>query len=128
MKVLTGLAVFFLAAGAWAQGALRDYSIDIFYCQHSSADVTNARRARANDALERVKKSNAPVTARVRFLPTGVQSRPGYQVSKDEVRFVERGKDKAAAAELARIVGVPAVAVPPVEERTLYLSAFYCAG
>jgi hypothetical protein len=128
-RVMALAAVFLLAPSARGQtGALRDYSVDIFYCQHSSADITNARRARANDALERVKKSNAPVVARVRFLPTGAQSRPGYQVSKDEVRFVDRGKDKAAASELARIVGVPAVAVPPVEERTLYLSAFYCAG
>ena len=129
-RFVMGLAtVFVLVPSAWGQaGALRDYSVDIFYCQHSSADITNARRARAQDALERVKKSNAPVSARVRFLTTGVQSRPGYQVSKDEIRFVDRGKDKAAASELARIVGVPAVAVPPVEERTLYLSAFYCAG
>jgi hypothetical protein len=133
MKVLSGLALsfplFFLIAPAWAQGgALLDYSIDIFYCQHSAADVTNARRARAQGALERVKKGNALVSARVRPLLTGMQSRPGYQVSKDEVRFVDKGKDKAAASELARILGIPAVAVPPVEERTLYLSAFYCAG
>jgi hypothetical protein len=126
VKILAGLALLLLVAPARGQsGALTNYAVDIFYCQHSSVDVTQARRARANDALERVKKIKALVTARVRLLPTGTQSRPHYQGAKDEVRFA--GKDKAAAAELARIIGVPAIAAP-VEERTLYLSAFYCAG
>lgn len=119
----------FVVPSAWAQaGGLRDYSVDIFYCEGGSADVTNARRARAQKALERIKQSNTGVSARVRFLPTLVQARPGYQSSKDEIRFVEQGTERAAAAELAKIVGVTPVAVRPVEQRTLYLSAFYCAG
>ena len=128
MKVLIGLALFFLAAPAWAQAALQDYSIDVFYCQHSSADVTNARRARAQQAHEKIKQSKALASARVRPLLPGMQSRPGYQVSRDEIRFVDQRTDKAAASELARILRIPAVAVQPVEQRTLYLSAFYCAG
>ena len=128
-RSVIGIAAVLLVPSAWGQaGALRDYSIDVYYCQHSSADVTNARRARAQQALEKIKQSKAPVSARVRALPIAVQSRPAYQGAKDEIRFVDKGKDKAAASELARIVGIPSVAVPAVEERTLYLSAFYCAG
>jgi hypothetical protein len=119
----------FLIASAWGQtGALRDYSIDVFYCHHSSAEITSARRARAHQGLEKIKQSKAPISARVRGLPTAVQTRPGYQSGRDEIRFVDQRTDKAAASELARILGIPAVVVQPVEPRTLYLSAFYCAG
>jgi hypothetical protein len=129
MKLRAVAVAACFVTSAWGQAAaLRDYSVDIYYCQHSSADVTSARRARAQEALERLKKSAGTHSARVRLLPTAVQSRPGYQVTRDEIRFADHGKDKAAAADLSRIVGIPAVAVRPVEERTLYLSAFYCAG
>lgn len=133
MKLVKGIGLAavltFLIPSVWGEArALQDYSLDLFYCQHSSADVTNARRARAHQALEKIKQSKAAVSARVRGLPTAAQARPGYQVSRDEIRFVDQGNDKAAASELARILGIPAVAVRPVEARTLYLSAFYCAG
>jgi hypothetical protein len=129
LTVLAAGLSFFLAPSAWAQaGALTNYAVDLFYCQASSADLTNARRARAHQALERIKQRQSGVIARVRVLTPGVQARPGYQSSADEIRFVDKGADKAAAAELAKLLGVPAVAVRPVEERTLYLSAFYCAG
>jgi hypothetical protein len=122
-------ALAFLIPSAWGQaGALRDYSIDLYYCQHSSADVTEARRARAHQGLEKIKRSKAAVTARVRPLLPAVQKRPGYRSTRDEIHFVEQATDKAAASELARILGVPAVSMQPVEQRTLYLSAFYCAG
>lgn len=133
MKAVKGIglaaALAFLTASVWGQtGALRDYSIDVFYCQHSSADITSARRARAQQALEKIKQSKAPVSARVRPLLPAVQKRPGYESTKDEIRFVDQATDKAAASELARILGVPAVSMRPVEQRTLYLSAFYCSG
>jgi hypothetical protein len=121
--------MFALVPAARAQkSALNNYAVDLFYCQASSTDLTNARRARAHQALEQIKQRQAGVIARVRVLTPGVQARPGYGSTADEIRFVDKGTDKAAAAELAKILGVPAVAVRPVEERTLYLSAFYCAG
>jgi hypothetical protein len=124
---LAAVLSFMVMPSAWAQGsALTNYAVDLFYCQASSADLTSARRARAHEALEKIKQRQAGVIARVRVLTPAVQTRPGYQSSKDEIRFVDKATDKAAAAELARILGVPAVAVRPVEERTLYLSAFYC--
>jgi hypothetical protein len=115
----------FLVASAWA-ASLRDFRVEIFYCEGATPAVTNARKARAEQALARVQKSG--VNARVRLLPTLVQARPGYQSYADEVRF-SAGPERSAAAELANIVGIKASALRAVATPTPgYLSAFYCAG
>jgi len=121
-----------LVTSAWAQadsGTLKGYRVDIFYCEAASPSKTAARKARADEAFKKLNNSNSGVEVRVRLLPSLIQARPGYQSSSDEIRFNNEGNEREAASDLAKIIGIKADAIRPIDYRTSgYISAFYCSG
>jgi len=132
MNALPPLAGLSPISPALAQGTsseLKGYRVDIFYCEAGSPSITASRKKRADDASGRLTRSSAGATVRVRLLPSLVQARPGYQAFSDEIRYNDEGNEKAAAAQLAKAIGIEGRNVRRIGFRTPgYISVFYCAG
>ena len=110
-------------------GALKGYSVDIFYCEGQSQAVTDAREKRARKAGDQLQRSGIGVNVRVRRLPTLIQVRPGYQSASDEIRFNDLGNEREAAAQLAKTIGIRPEDTRRIDYQTPgYISVFYCAG
>ena len=121
----------FLSAPVLAQtasGALKGFRIDILVCESRTAAVTDARKRRAQMAADRIQKSGAGATVRVRNLPLLVQARPEYKSVEDEIRFPDRPKSRDAATALESLLGMRPANVRTTTATTAnYLMLFYCA-
>lgn len=121
-----------LNSSAWAQplgDSLSGYRIDILYCEAPSATQTETRKARADDAREKLVRASLSAEVRVRLLPTLVQARPGYQSFSDEVRANDEQIEKDAARRVAEIISVRERSVHRTEgRRPKYIAVFYCAS
>jgi hypothetical protein len=110
-------------------GPLKGHRIDLFYCEsQANANITEARRKRAEAAAARLKTGTNEIIVQVRKLPSFVQARPEYQSAADEIRYGDQPRELDAARFLGRVVGIRDNPRRANKQPSNYLSVFFCGS